>query len=56
MTKTIRRPWAQAPADPRVRRMYERVLAQWAGDVLVLRRRGLDRPGVWVPERAARAA
>jgi hypothetical protein len=56
VTKTIQRPWALAPIDPKVRRMFERVLAQWAGDVLVLRRLGLDRPGVWVPERAARAA
>ena len=56
MTKTIQRPWALAPIDPKVRRMFERVLAQWAGDVLILRRLGLDRPGVWVPERAARAA
>lgn len=37
------RDWAAI--DPRVRGMYERVLASWAMDVLALRRRGLDRPG-----------
>lgn len=54
--KTPKRLWAHAPVDPKVRRMYERVLAAWAGDVLTLRRRGLDRAGAWVPERASRAA
>ncbi|MCC6659353.1 MAG: hypothetical protein IT437_00565 [Phycisphaerales bacterium] len=51
MRHSTQRPWALAPVDPRVRRMFERVLASWAGDVLVLRRRGLDRPGVWTAER-----
>lgn len=35
-------PW-QTPSTARA--MFQRVLASWAGDLLELRRRGLDRPG-----------
>jgi len=32
-------------AEQEARRKYQRVLANWASDVLALRRAGLDRPG-----------
>ncbi len=44
---------ADATPDPRAaaRAMFGRVLGMWAGDLLSLRRRGLDRPtfrrGAW---------
>lgn len=38
-------------AEQEARRMFHRALAQWATDVLALRRRGLDRPGT--PVRAS---
>lgn len=39
---TLRRYADQAALDARL--MFQRMLAGWARDVLVLRRRGLDRP------------
>jgi len=32
-------------AEQEARRMFQRVLAPWASDLLALRARGLDRPG-----------
>lgn len=40
-------------ARSEMRRMFNRTLSAWAMDVLELRRRGLDRPGVRTAEQPA---
>lgn len=55
-------PWGNPAGAPepmsvaRAHQMHRRMLAQWAMDVLALRRRGLDRPGIGTGPIERRAA
>ena len=51
------KPSVENPITPRdAKRMYRRVLASWAQDLMVLRATGMDRPGRMGNDGRARAA